>query len=81
VIVTGSGSGSSNTVTVQLIDSSDRVWGSANTVIQASSGFVGPWETTLGFQQPVGQTAAFIVAFTPEGKRASIPVTLSGVSR
>lgn len=78
VVVTGSGAATNNTVGVQVQDANNTVLGSANATIQASAGYIGPWQVTVTFNQPAGQTSGYIVAFTAAGQQASIPVTLAG---
>ncbi len=77
VTVTGSGAASNNNVGVQIQDLNGTVLGSANASINAAAGYVGPWEVTVGFNQPAGQTTGYIVAYT-NTQQASIPVTFAG---
>jgi hypothetical protein len=77
VIVTGSGSSTSGRVTVQIQDANNAVIGSAVANIQALPGYVGAWEATVAYQPPTTQQSGYIVAFTSEGKQASIPVILN----
>jgi hypothetical protein len=77
VIVTGSGSSTSGRVTVQVLDANNAVIGSGAANIQAVAGYVGAWEATVAYTVPTTQQAGFIVAFTSEGKQASIPITFS----
>jgi hypothetical protein len=78
VTITGSGSSPSNQVIVQVQDSASNTLGSATAVIQATAGYVGPWQATVSFNQPAAQQYGYIVASTPEGKQASIPIVLAG---
>ncbi len=79
VIVTGSGSSASSSVTVQVQNSANQVLGSATAAIAASPGFVGVWQTTIAFTPPASGTG-FIAAFTSDGKQASIPIYFSGAA-
>lgn len=85
VVVTGSGSAINNQVIVQVLDPNNNLLGSATATIQAASGAVGPWQTTVGFAQPAATTAAYIVAYTVTtaggvAQQASIPITLVSAS-
>jgi hypothetical protein len=86
VTVTGSGSALNGRVGVQVIDNNNNVLGSALATIQAGSlGAVGPWETTITFNQPSTSRPGYIVAYTVNAQggvadQASIPVTLAGAA-
>ncbi len=78
ITVTGSGAAANNIVGVQVQDANNTILGSANATIQASPGYVGVWQVTVGFNQPAAQTTGFIAAFTAAGQQSSIPITLAG---
>jgi hypothetical protein len=85
VVVTGSGSAYNNTVGVQVLNANYQLLGSALATIQAASGAVGPWQTTVTFPQPSSGSVGYIVAYTVNSagavaEQASIPVFLTGTN-
>jgi Immunoglobulin-like domain of bacterial spore germination len=83
VVVTGSGAAANNRVGVQVLDSTYHALGSGFATIQAGSGAVGPWQTTVSFTQPAAASVGYIVAYTVNAQggiaqQASIPVLLAG---
>jgi Immunoglobulin-like domain of bacterial spore germination len=83
VVVTGSGASFNNTVGVQVLDANYNLLGSALATVQAGTGAVGPWETTVSFPQPGAAAPGYIVAYTVNAsggvsQQASIPITLAG---
>ncbi len=85
VVVTGSASAYNNSVGVQVLDANYKLLGSAIATIQAATGAVGPWQTTVSFPQPSTAETGYIVAYTVNtagaiAEQASIPVFLTGTN-